>query len=449
MPRWSIALVFAPLLAGCFNPSGTDDPTAATSAPQESSSTSVGPTSDAGTSVATTASTDTAPTSTTTPDPTSTTTGDSSTSSTDATTDHIPACGDGVLEEGEFCYTPLDPPATDLVPTDVAIGNFLGDDLALEILIIDPTPPQFPGALWRVSGSGTVEFAASAQFHGEQRLTALSVGDDASTDVAAFATIPDPKAEVFSFTLYSTPPNSDTWNPVVKHFKSMKYATWLTASPLDGIDGIQGDIVVTDDVTDTSVAHVWVNPMNSDGELPTYSLDAEGSLGGCIGDFDHNGFKDLAVLINKGVQLKLFLGQNSSNVPFIPDGSIIPLGSGMTRLVAADLDGQPGDEIFAAGLETCLVWSLDTGSYQVPCGDQPVDLAVHATNIEILLFVADAASSAVHVLRAVPGEKPAPLGTISTQRPPRALALGDLNNDGFVDVAVATEKLLEVFLLGN
>lgn len=128
----------------------------------------------------------------------------------------------------------------------------------------------------------------------------------------------------------------------------------------------------------------------------------------------------------------------------------------MRALAVTNLDVEPKPEILVAGAlnlagGNCALWDeFPSDDPQLFfCGADPVDFAIGRQAGEALMFVADRSSKVIQIVRPVPGGPSQHLASIPTESPPLALAVADLNADGRLDVAVAGEDTIEIFIASD
>jgi hypothetical protein len=168
------------------------------------------------------------------------------------------------------------------------------------------------------------------------------------------------------------------------------------------------------------------------------------------GDFDHDGKLDLAVGNYQGSSVWIVKGDGHDN--FAATASpILELGTNVESVIAGDLDGDGRDDLVAAGYDWSARVSLQSmtgmlggftsyNAHGVPSSGILADVN-HDHKIDLLLT--DATNDAVAVLLGKgDGTFPTGDGTnlppeFPTHPTPDAIAVGDLDKDGNLDVVTA------------
>jgi hypothetical protein len=218
----------------------------------------------------------------------------------------------------------------------------------------------------------------------------------------------------------------------------------LTASDVDS-DG-RPDMII-------SAGQVWTMHNNGDGTFDTAfgkgTTDRAGAL--AIGQFDAGGRTDIVVADSGGLQL--LLGDGAGEFSMAPT-TPMPTASGQPRFVLGGrFDPTAGDDVATLDTSTHVLTLLhrqQSGGFMpsaiaIPPGTRP-DALVRADfdkNDTDDLAWFDTASRQIGVLMFDGG----PPLVIPVPMPPRAMATGDLDADGFIDLIVLDAQ--GVYVLHN
>lgn len=394
-----VALLLVLTAPGCFNP---DDPAADTD-PSGSSSGSSGETSDpsdttdtmptsATGSTGTTNPTD--PTTSPTTDPTDTTTGSTDTTDTaddsSSTTDFVPGCDNGVVEDDELCYEDAVEIDTLVSTQGVAIDDLDGDG-HLDLVIGDYGDGT-QGGLYAYLGNGDGTFS-DAIGTDDTPLVRVATGAiaDGIVDVIALNATANAGIRRFrgdadgSFSSVTNYPGSTNWDVALADLDGDGRLDALgttgsiitrfgTASESFGSETVYGgtngfNCVKAADVNGDGAPDVFgcssdgIFPLLNDGSGDLIEGEFFGTAGSdiLIGDFDGDGNPDLAGTGNSVVTVYFGNGDGAFS-----DGPELTVNASPIAGKAADLDDDGFDDIIVVNTSgtTSILMSNGDGTFQ-------------------------------------------------------------------------------------
>ncbi|MGH1348496.1 MAG: FG-GAP repeat domain-containing protein [Nannocystales bacterium] len=441
----SLALIASLGLVGCFNPddtnaetdsgtssTGTTSPDTQTSAPSTSAPSSTGPGSTTTATVSDTNSsseTTSADASTTaSTDPTMGTSGDASSS----TTDFVPGCDNGVVEDGELCF--LDPVELDTLVSSqgVAIADLDGDD-HLDVVVGDYGDGAV-GGLYVYLGSGDGNFS-----------DAIDSGDDTPLIRVAAAAIADGVVDVIAMRATAT--------SAIMRFRGNDDGSFSSITAYAG--GSNWDVALADLNGDDRLDALGTNS----GINVLIATAAEG-FGAAETFGSPTAFQNVhAADLNGDGDLDVVAGVASGIYPFINDGGGTlaigtAFGTGSSDVMVGDFDGDDnldvagtgnsivsvhfggGDGSFSAGLELTVNSSPIAGKASDLDNDGFDDIIVVNTSgtTSILMSNGDGTFAPQELFTMLDGYL-------------YDMDMGDLNEDGVDDVVVVSPNAGPVQLL--
>ncbi len=224
----------------------------------------------------------------------------------------------------------------------------------------------------------------------------------------------------------------------------------VAAADLNG-DGLP-DLAVANANSD-SVSVLLNNTLQPGRFFPAVNYPCGlGPLSVAVGDLNDDGLPDLAVAVADGVDI---LFQNPAVRGTFLQPASLALADGTFSVAVGDLDGDGIPDIAAAGLDAAFVFfqdPLSPGTFFLPevfvAGLQPNAVAVADIDRDGLLDIAVAnvgssvdgsgASFSVLIQDPLIAGDFLPVRNFATPNGAQNLAVGDLDGDGFPDIAVAS-----------
>ncbi|HMA34506.1 MAG TPA: FG-GAP-like repeat-containing protein [Chloroflexia bacterium] len=179
-----------------------------------------------------------------------------------------------------------------------------------------------------------------------------------------------------------------------------------------------------------------------------------------VGDFNHDGRRDLAVASFSANTVLILLGNGAGGFTAIPGGPI-PVGTNPVAIAVGDLnsDNNPDLAVANAGAGTVSIllgngsggFTPESTALGVGSGPQAVAIADVNGDGRRDLIVANAGADTVSVLlgNGGGGFSPAAGSPYPTGNRPAGIAVGDFNHDGAADLAVANGVSADVTVLLN
>jgi len=236
----------------------------------------------------------------------------------------------------------------------------------------------------------------------------------------------------------------------------------IATGDFDG-DGV-ADLAVTD--IDGNTVTILTGKIAPDG---TYSAPTQTSLTTgnkpssiTIADFDNNQTLDLAITNELDNTVSVFKGDGKGGFKADDPISTFQAGPGPGFVTSGDFNGDGNIDLAIANLTSNAVTLLlgnGTGGFSaspsspISTGTTPVWIGVADFNGDYIpdLAIANQGSNTVTVLLGdgMGGFKPATNSPLSVDSSPRALGIGDFNEDGTQDLAVANLGASDVTILLN
>ena len=181
---------------------------------------------------------------------------------------------------------------------------------------------------------------------------------------------------------------------------------------------------------------------------PSQTLTITGPYNIAAGDFNGDGKTDLAVLTGSGVSIYINTG---SGLPSTPTYTITPTNSNPTTIVAADFNGDGKTDLAVGGLNAVGINIFIAGSSTLPSSPsytigsslKAADMTVGDFNGDGKpdLVVSDELDGSVSVFTNSSGTLPSSASyTLSGTTSPYGVAAADFNGDGKTDLAVANNS---------
>jgi hypothetical protein len=184
---------------------------------------------------------------------------------------------------------------------------------------------------------------------------------------------------------------------------------------------------------------------------------------GTVGDFNGDGIPDMAIVDNGSNALTLLLGDGTGAFKPAPGSPLSAGPSPAQAIVAADFNGDGLQDLAVANYDASLITILvangtrgftETTVKPCPAGTSPISLAVGDLNgdgTQDLTTACDGSNNIAILANDGTGNfSPIPGSPITSDSTPQALALGDFNGDGILDIAATNPARGSVTIfLGN